>query len=129
MQFRLRLNENSGFSSSGRDWLNFMKDAWDDYARHAWEENELKPVSPQTGQSGGIFGDAKIGATIVDSLDTLHIMGLTQEYENGRAWVAENLNFDTIVSGQGVGRADLLKSLKPFIDYSLLHTGSDCFGF
>jgi mannosyl-oligosaccharide alpha-1,2-mannosidase len=74
-----------------------LKDAWDDYVRHAWGENELKPVS-QTGQTGGIFGDTKIGATIVDSLDTLHIMGLTTEYQAGRDWVAANLNFDTIVS-------------------------------
>lgn len=75
-----------------------LKDAWDDYARHAWGENELKPIS-QTGQSGGIFGDTKIGATIVDALDTLYIMELSKEYDAGRAWVAEHLDFDTVVSG------------------------------
>src|SRR5688572_24807943 len=59
-----------------RDFIRrMMKDAWDDYVRHAWGDNELSPVS-QTGHTGSIFGTAKMGATIVDSLDTLYIMGL-----------------------------------------------------
>jgi mannosyl-oligosaccharide alpha-1,2-mannosidase len=78
-----------------------MKDAWDDYERYAWGENELKPVS-KTGHTGSIFGDSKIGATIVDSLDSLYIMGLTQEYQAGRDWVAENLNFDTVSAAVSV---------------------------
>ncbi|CAG7826977.1 unnamed protein product [Allacma fusca] len=72
-----------------------MKDAWDDYVRYAWGENELKPIS-QTGQDGGIYGDSKIGATIIDSLDTLFIMGFYEEYIKGRNWVAENFDFKTV---------------------------------
>ncbi len=74
-----------------------LKDAWDDYALHAWGENELKPVS-QTGQSGGIFGDTKIGATIIDALDTLYIMELNEEFQRGRDWVADELSFENLVS-------------------------------
>ena len=74
-----------------------MKDAFDDYERWAWGENELKPIS-QIGQSGGIFGDSKIGATIVDALDTLHIMELNEQYQKGRDWVEENLDFSIVVS-------------------------------
>jgi mannosyl-oligosaccharide alpha-1,2-mannosidase len=75
-----------------------MKDAWDNYVLYAWGNNELKPVS-NTGQTGGIFGDAKIGATIVDSLDTLYIMEMMEEYQVAREYVANELDFD-VVSGQ-----------------------------
>jgi len=75
-----------------RDFVQkMMKDAWDDYTRWAWGQNELKPVS-QTGQNGGIFGDAEIGATIVDSISTLHIMNMTEEYQSARSFVS-NLTF------------------------------------
>ena len=73
-----------------------MKDAWDDYVRYAWGDNELRPVT-QTGYTGGIFGTAKIGSTIVDSLDTLYIMELDAEYRHAREFVATNLTFQNIV--------------------------------
>jgi len=72
-----------------------MKDAWDDYARYAWGENELKPIS-QVGQPGGIYGDSKIGATIIDALSTLHIMEFNEEFDAGRAWVASDFDFTTV---------------------------------
>jgi len=72
-----------------------MQDAWDDYVRHAWGNNELKPIS-QTGQTGGIFGTARIGATIVDSLDTLYIMGMMDEYEHAKDFVVTNLTFSNV---------------------------------
>jgi len=76
-----------------RDFVQLMmQDAWDDYVRYAWGNNELKPIS-RTGQTGGIFGTAKIGATIVDSLDTLYIMGMEEEYQKAREFVATNLTF------------------------------------
>lgn len=71
-----------------------MQDAWDDYSRWAWGQNELKPIS-QTGQNGGIFGNAEIGATIIDSLDTLYIMEMNEEYEKARNFSA-NLRFTGI---------------------------------
>jgi len=74
-----------------------MKDAWSDYVKFAWGNNELKPVS-QTGQTGGIFGTAQIGATIVDSLDTLFIMELMEEYEAAKDYVANDLDFDVDAS-------------------------------
>jgi mannosyl-oligosaccharide alpha-1,2-mannosidase len=46
-------------------------------------KDQLKPVS-QRGENGGIFGESKIGATIVDSLDTLYIMELMDEYESAK---------------------------------------------
>ncbi|KAF2760711.1 seven-hairpin glycosidase [Pseudovirgaria hyperparasitica] len=51
--------------------------AWKGYKEHAWLHDELKPV---TGESKDPF--AGWGATLVDSLDTLWIMGLTTEFED-----------------------------------------------
>ena len=48
---------------------------WDGYREHAWLEDELKPVS---GESMDSFGGW--AATLVDSLDTLYIMGLQKEF-------------------------------------------------
>lgn len=35
-----------------------------------------------------------LGLTIVDSLDTLLILGLDEEYQEARHWVANNLHFE-----------------------------------
>jgi mannosyl-oligosaccharide alpha-1,2-mannosidase len=69
--------------------------AWDSYVQFAWGANELKPIS-RTGHSASIFGMTSMGATIVDSLDTLYIMNLTEEYKKGKDWVATSLNFDNV---------------------------------
>ncbi|KAF7406043.1 hypothetical protein HZH68_005412 [Vespula germanica] len=70
-----------------------MKHGWDNYVRYAWGKNELRPISKK-GHSASIFGTSTMGATIVDGLDTLYIMGLHDEFKQGRDWIAENLDFD-----------------------------------
>ncbi|KZC09913.1 Mannosyl-oligosaccharide 1,2-alpha-mannosidase IB [Dufourea novaeangliae] len=70
-----------------------MKHGWDNYVRYAWGKNELRPISKK-GHSASIFGASNMGATIVDGLDTLYIMGLHDEFKQGRDWIAENLDFD-----------------------------------
>lgn len=70
-----------------------MKHGWDNYVRCAWGKNELRPISKR-GHSASIFGASNMGATIVDGLDTLYIMGLHDEFKQGRDWIAENLDFD-----------------------------------
>ncbi|RWS31269.1 alpha 1:2 mannosidase precursor-like protein [Leptotrombidium deliense] len=72
-----------------------MKHAWSNYVKYAWGHNELKPIS-RKGHSAGIFGNTQLGATIVDALDTLYIMGLKDEFNAGRKWIAENLDFSDI---------------------------------
>jgi hypothetical protein len=65
---------------------------WKNYEKYAWGENELKPVS-RMGHSAGIFGSStKLGATIVDGLDTMYLMGFEEEYQRGREWILKNLN-------------------------------------
>ncbi|XP_078619706.1 mannosyl-oligosaccharide 1,2-alpha-mannosidase IA-like isoform X1 [Branchiostoma floridae x Branchiostoma japonicum] len=70
-----------------------MKFAWDNYVQYAWGQNELKPISKR-GHSASIFGNSAMGATIVDGLDTLYLMGLMDEYKKGRDWIATNLKME-----------------------------------
>ena len=73
-----------------------MKHAWDGYVKYAWGKNEVRPISLR-GHSASIFGSASMGATIIDALDTLYIMGMKDEYVKARDWVAENLDFGKMV--------------------------------
>lgn len=65
-----------------------MKYAWDAYVKYAWGKDELKPVS----KSSQNWLD--IGLTIVDSLDTLWVMGLKDEFTQARDWIAKEQTFD-----------------------------------
>eukprot|EP00727_Mastigamoeba_balamuthi_P009541 m51a1_g5209 putative mannosyl-oligosaccharide -alpha-mannosidase mns2-like (519) ;mRNA; f:239782-242196 len=65
-----------------------MLHAWEGYAGRAWGTDEVKPV---TGSPHNWLG---LGATIVDSLDTLWLMGLRPEFDRAREWVARSLRFD-----------------------------------
>jgi Glycosyl hydrolase family 47 len=67
--------------------------AWDAYAAHAWGSDELEPLSHK-----GVDNFAQgLGTTIVDSLDTLFIMGgLDGRYQRGRDWVDKELHFDRV---------------------------------
>ncbi|XP_042523213.1 mannosyl-oligosaccharide 1,2-alpha-mannosidase IA isoform X1 [Dipodomys spectabilis] len=69
-----------------------MKHAWNNYKRYAWGLNELKPISKE-GHSSSLFGNIK-GATIVDALDTLFIMGMKDEFQEAKSWIEKNLDFN-----------------------------------
>ena len=49
-----------------------FKHAWSAYKKHAWGHDELKPM---TNTYEKWFG---LGLTLVDSLDTMYIMGLKE---------------------------------------------------
>ncbi|KAM3960978.1 mannosyl-oligosaccharide alpha-1,2-mannosidase IA isoform 1-T1 [Aphomia sociella] len=74
-----------------------MKHAWNNYKLYAWGKNELKPISKRPHLSS-VFGAGDLGATIVDGLDTLYLMGLMDEFREGRDWVAEHLHINEIDS-------------------------------
>jgi len=63
--------------------------AWRGYRRHAWGYDDLKPLSKKGRDS---FGN--IGMTVLDSLTTLHLMGLDKEFEQGAEFVSKHLDFD-----------------------------------
>jgi len=68
--------------------------AWNGYTLHAWGYDELKPIS-NTGRNW--LGPAGLAATIVDSLDTLYIAGLFDEYKAARDFVATKLSFNQVL--------------------------------
>ncbi|EMD00200.1 glycoside hydrolase family 47 protein [Baudoinia panamericana UAMH 10762] len=63
--------------------------AWDGYAEMAWGMDEVKPIS---GRYNNPFNGW--GATLVDSLDTLWIMGMKEEFEDALEFVAD-IDFTT----------------------------------
>lgn len=65
-----------------------MTHAWESYKKYAWGQNELRPLKKQGYE--GSFLKGNLGVTIVDSLDTLYIMGMTEEFNLGRDWIEEN---------------------------------------
>ncbi|TCD70096.1 mannosyl-oligosaccharide alpha-1,2-mannosidase [Steccherinum ochraceum] len=68
-----------------------FKHAWLAYERDALGADEYHPISHKgtnLSEAGGI------GYTIVDSIDTMQIMGLEEEYARARLWVEEKLDFE-----------------------------------
>eukprot|EP00930_Biecheleria_cincta_P094238 TRINITY_DN8513_c0_g1_i2.p1 TRINITY_DN8513_c0_g1~~TRINITY_DN8513_c0_g1_i2.p1 ORF type:complete len:857 (+),score=181.54 TRINITY_DN8513_c0_g1_i2:132-2702(+) len=63
--------------------------AWTNYEKFAWGKDELQPVSRSGKDTFGGFG-----LTILDSLSTLWLMGLDKEFEKGKEFVRDELDFD-----------------------------------
>ena len=71
-----------------------MKDAWDTYVAYAWGYDEVKPNSKSIHDRHG--SRIPMGTSIVDSMSTLYIMGLDEEFEKGRKWIEESFDFDRV---------------------------------
>mmetsp|Transcript_71849 Transcript_71849/g.131545 ORF Transcript_71849/g.131545 Transcript_71849/m.131545 type:complete len:787 (+) Transcript_71849:82-2442(+) len=92
------LKENSTHaSSSDAKWQHLAVEvreaflhAWQGYRRHAWGNDELKPLSKHGKDT---FGN--IGMIVLDSLTTLWLMGLHNEFERATTFVEQDLDFDT----------------------------------
>jgi mannosyl-oligosaccharide alpha-1,2-mannosidase len=70
-----------------------MKHAWSGYKKYAFGADELLPLSKE---AGGYWGG--LGVTLVDSLDTLWLMGLKDEFREARDWVQHKLSFDDVAA-------------------------------
>ncbi|ESR41000.1 Mannosyl-oligosaccharide 1,2-alpha-mannosidase MNS1 [Citrus sinensis] len=66
-----------------------MIHAWSSYEKYAWGQDELQP---QTKNGVNSFGG--LGATLIDALDTLYIMGLDEQFQRAREWIANSLDFN-----------------------------------
>lgn len=66
-----------------------MQHAWGGYEKYAFGMDELQPVSKKGNKRWG-----GIGITLVDSLDTLWLMNMTDEFYRARDWCKSNLNHD-----------------------------------
>ncbi|KAJ1977367.1 mannosyl-oligosaccharide alpha-1,2-mannosidase [Dimargaris xerosporica] len=80
-----------------------FRHAWQGYSRDAFGSDEYKPLT-HTGTNLTAQGKG-IGYTIVDCLDTMLLMGLTEEYQEARTWVAQRLNFD--IPGEAVSAFEI----------------------
>lgn len=66
--------------------VEMFRHAWNGYSRYAWGKDELMPTSRTGTNSYGL------GVTIIDSLDTMWLMELTEEFAKAREWVANSLD-------------------------------------
>ena len=58
---------------------------WKAYKEYAWGKDELKPISRKSNEW------LKLGLTLVDSLDTMWLMGLSDEFDEARKWVEHEM--------------------------------------
>ena len=75
-----------------------MKVAWEGYRDHAWGEWSLEPVNMTSYADDGVRGNSSLGNTIINSLDTLFIMGMEEEFERAKDWVENQLDVSSAVS-------------------------------
>ena len=70
-----------------------MKWSWDHYVERCFGQDQIKPVSG--GAEPFFFPKGpSLGLSIVEALDTLYVMGLDAEVDQGVRWIADNLRFD-----------------------------------
>ncbi|XP_008297215.1 endoplasmic reticulum mannosyl-oligosaccharide 1,2-alpha-mannosidase [Stegastes partitus] len=78
-------------STAAPDRLEAVRDAfrhaWKGYKNHAWGHDELKPISKSFGEW------FSLGLTLIDSLDTMWIMGLKEEFAEAKDWIEKELSF------------------------------------
>jgi mannosyl-oligosaccharide alpha-1,2-mannosidase len=84
----------------GRDWRALARSvkadmafAWRCYVERAFGHDQIKPVSGGSEQFLVKDGPG-LGLSIVEALDTLWLMGLDAELEQGVNWIKSNLRFD-----------------------------------
>lgn len=67
-----------------------FKRSWAGYEKYAWGMDGYEPSSKRSSN----MGPKPLGWMIVDSLDTMHMMGLDDELERARKWVDKELDYD-----------------------------------
>ena len=81
------LEQSDNCARSRREHVkNAMKFAWAGYTKYAFGNDEVLPQSRGTSNNWG-----GMGTTLVDSLDTLWLMGLKDEFWKARDWVRDRL--------------------------------------
>ncbi|KAF9469504.1 glycoside hydrolase family 47 protein [Collybia nuda] len=68
-----------------------FKHAWLAYERDAMGDDEYHPIAKKGSNLSHAGG---IGYTVVDSIDTMLVMGLQEEYSRARDWVANKMSVD-----------------------------------
>ena len=68
-----------------------FQSAWKVYKDHAWGKDEVNPISRTSSN-----GNFNMGMTLVDTLDTIWLMGLEDDFDRARNWVAQHLTFEHV---------------------------------
>ena len=76
----------------GEDVRNEMRWAWGHYRERAWGKDQIMPISGGS-ESFSIKGK-HLGLSLIEALDTLWLMELDKEFEDGVDWIKANLDFD-----------------------------------
>ena len=84
----IKVPSSSKHNSRQRSVVEAFKHAWKAYKAHAWGEDELRPLS----RGSKTWFD--IGLTLIDSLDTMWLMDLKEDFNEARDWVKRSLRFD-----------------------------------
>jgi mannosyl-oligosaccharide alpha-1,2-mannosidase len=90
----------AGAAASTPDWKALGDDvraqmqwAWQAYVARCFGQDQIKPASG--GAEPFFFPKGPpLGLSIVEALDTLYVMGLDKEVDQGVRWIADNLHFD-----------------------------------
>ncbi len=72
-----------------------MVHAWAGYKKYSWGHDELSPIAKIRNDW---YGNYSLLHTPIDALDTLHIMGLTEEAREAKELIFEKLRFDIPVN-------------------------------
>lgn len=83
------LNSEVPINDQQKEIITATLHSWEGYRKYAWGFDTLKPISRT---SSTWFG---VGLTIIDSLDTLLLMGLEKEFKEALDWIDKDLNFHT----------------------------------
>ncbi|KAF8923733.1 mannosyl-oligosaccharide alpha-1,2-mannosidase, partial [Haplosporangium bisporale] len=84
-------NDNSPLWESRKNRVKeAFQNSWSAYRRDAWGKDEYHPISKR---GSNMIRNGQ-GFTIVDSLDTILLMGLDTEFQEAKAWVRDELDFD-----------------------------------
>ena len=89
-----RKSDNTDVVNKRNHVRDMMKGAWDIYVKYAWGYDEVKPHSKGVSDRHG--SRVPMGTSIVDSMDTLYIMGLDKEFEAGKKWIEESFDFNLV---------------------------------
>ena len=91
-QARAALARPTDWRALGEDVRREMRWAWHQYREHAWGKDQIKPLSG--GFESFPLKDHHLGLSLIEALDTLWLMELDEEFNDGIEWVKANLHFD-----------------------------------
>ncbi|KAL7547199.1 hypothetical protein ACHAWF_010525 [Thalassiosira exigua] len=74
-----------------------MRHVWGGYRKYAFGKDELLPLSKRGQDNWG-----GMGTTLVDSLSTLWLMDMKEEFWEARNWVRDHLDFSKVQGGVSV---------------------------